>query len=324
MNLKFSTRPHRWLRATLLAGTALLASCGGGTLVEPFEPTRVLAFGDELSTITADGRKYTVNATVPADPTTVDCSGNPLWIQTVAASFGLVFDRCLGTATVASGQVLAQAGHKVADFAAQIAAVQGAAPSHDDLALVMFGMNDLLELYAQYPTTSRDEVLAQARARGTALGQQVSRLADEGRGPAVVVLTVPDLGLTPFALAQNVSTGDPTRAALLTEMTKVFNDKMSIALDNDGRWIGLVYADLEVQNIVKFPTSFLVDTAGTAPNVLDPACLSTTAVLDCKPSTLVSGASQDTWLWADDRWLGPAGQRRLGVAAATRALDNPF
>jgi hypothetical protein len=47
--------------AAAIAATALLASCGGGQ-VEPFSPTRVLAFGDELSTIEADGRRYSINA----------------------------------------------------------------------------------------------------------------------------------------------------------------------------------------------------------------------------------------------------------------------
>jgi outer membrane lipase/esterase len=315
---------RRVVLAAALAGSGLLASCGGGTLVEPFKPTRILAFGDELSTIEADGRKYTINGTTPADPAVIDCTLNPLWIQTVAASFGLVFDRCLGSATVASGQVLAQAGHKVANFAGQIAAVQGAAPSHADLALVMLGMNDILELYAQYPTVPADQLLAQARARGAALGQQISQFANGGDGPAVVVLTVPDLGLTPFALAQNPSPDDTTRSALLTELTKVFNDQTSIALTNDGRQIGLAYADIEIQNMVKFPGTFLVDAAGTPADVVTPACQATAVLPGCTAATLVSGASTATWLWADALRLGPTAQTRLGILAARRALDNPF
>lgn len=325
MSFKFLARlPLRHcVLAAALAGTALLASCGGGTLVDPFVPTRILAFGDQLSVIEPDGRKYTINGTTPADPAVIDCERNALWIQTVAASFRLAFDRCPGTAA-ASGQVLAQAGHKVADFAGQIAAVQGAALSHDDLALVMLGMNDILELYAQYPSVAAESLLEQARARGTALGQQVSQLANEGNGPAVVILTVPDLGLTPFALAQNVSTGDPGRAALLTNLTKVFNDQTSIGLTNDGRQIGLAYADIEIQNMVKFPGTFLVDAAGTVPNVNTPACQATAVLPGCTEATLVTGASPVTWLWADDLHLGPTAQTRLGILATRRAFDNPF
>jgi outer membrane lipase/esterase len=311
-----------------LAGWAVLAglaSCGGGGQVEPFEPNRILAFGDELSVIQADGRKYTVNAfritdsttTPPTESTTeVDCARNPIWIQSVAAAFGLVFDRCPGTATTTSGQVMAQAGHKVADIAAQAAAVQGAALNENDLALVMVGMNDILELYGNYPTSSRDALLAEARNRGTALGERVNALARSG--PAVVVLTVPDLGLTPFARAQNTSTSDPTRSALLSDLTAAFNNRMSVTLINDGRLIGLVYADVESQNMVRFPSSFGLS------NVVDAACVTTVTSPNCTTATLVTGATSANYLWADGLFLGPTGQARLGAVAASRARNNPF
>jgi len=331
MSSKFFARlvAHRWWSAAALACSALLASCGGGQ-IEIFTPTRVLAFGDELSVLDdalapGNGRKYSINAfkiidaatTPPTESTTeLDCTRNPLWIQSVANGFGLVYDRCLGTAAGASGQVLAQAGHKAADFAAQIAAVQGNALGEKDLALAMFGMNDILELYAQYPTVGRDALLAEARTRGAALGAQVNQLAL--RGPAVVVLTVPDLGLTPFALAQNSSTGDPSRAALLSALTEKLNNSMSVALINDGRLIGLVYSDIEVQNAVKFPTAYGLT------NVVAAACQDTAALPGCTTATLVDTATAATWLWADGVRLSPAGQSRLGLLAFNRARSNPF
>ncbi len=331
MSSKFlaRVRAHRWLATTVLAGSALLASCGGGQ-VEPFAPTRVLAFGDELSTIEADGRKHSINGfkqvTVAGvtsdDPTTLDCTRFPLWIQTVATSFALAFDRCPGTAAAASGQVLARPGQKVADFAAQIAAVQGNVLGEKDLALVMIGMNDILELYASYPATGRDALLAEARVRGAALGAHINQLAL--RGPAVVVLTVPDIGLTPFAQGQNSSTADATRSVLISDLTAAFNNRMSVELINDGRLIGLVYADIEVQNMVKFPTNYgLV-------NVLAPACKASSPLPGCTTATLVdasataAAATATTWLWADTLRLSPAGQSRLGLLAESRARNNPF
>lgn len=321
----------RWLLAAALTGAGLLASCGGGGQVTPFVPTRLLAFGDDLSALEADGRKYSINAfrqvtasdgTVTEDPTTLDCLRNPLWVQTVAAGFGLVFDRCLGTATAATGQMLARNGHKVADLAGQIAAVQGNALGELDLALVMIGMNDILELYAQYPATGRDALVAEARVRGAALGAQVNQLAL--RGPAVVVLTVPDIGLSPFAQGQNTSTGDPTRSALISQLVEVFNNRMSVELINDGRLIGLVYADIELQNHVRFAPSFGLT------NVVTPAC--TTALPDCTTATLVpadaatgaAAATGSTWLWADNLRLSPFAQSRLGLLAESRARGNPF
>lgn len=305
-----------------LGAAAALAACGGGGQVEPFEPTRVIALGDELSLIETDGRKWSINAFAkkPApneaedDPTTLDCTRNPIWIQSVAVAFGIAFDRCLGSATSGAGQVLAQPDAKVADLPAQLAALQGAALNDKDLIILMVGMHDILELYANYPTSSRATLLEQARQRGAALGERVNALAQAG--PAVVVLTVHDLGLSPFARAQNTSTGDATRSALLSELTAAFNNRMSVTLINDGRLIGLVFADIESQNMAKFPSSF-----GLA-NVLDAAC--TAALPGCKPDTLVTGASSTSHMWADGLRPGPTVQSRLGTVASFRARNNPF
>ena len=308
--------------ATVLVAGALVAACGGGQ-VQPFAPTRVLAFGDELSTIEADGRKYsingykqvTVNGTATDDLTTLDCTRLPIWIQTVAAGFRLAFDRCLGTATAATGQVLARPGQKVADFAAQVAAVQGTPFGEQDLALVMFGLNDILELYGRYTGANRDALIGEARTRGAALGGQVNALAQ--RGPAVVVLTVPDIGLSPFALAQNTAS-DTSRSKLISDLVATFNNRMSVELINDGRLIGLVYADIEVQNNVKFKENYgLV-------NVTQAACQTSAVLPACTTASLVTGAGATTWLWADSLLLSPAGQTRLGQLAESRARNNPF
>jgi hypothetical protein len=325
MSSKFFARidARRWLQAVAVAGCALLASCGGGQIT-PFVATRLLAFGDDLSAIEVDGSKYTINAfkqvtvggVLTDDPTTLDCTRNPLWIQAVATNFVLPLDRCLGTATAASGQVLARAGHKVADFAAQIAAVQGNPLGERDLALVMFGLNDILELYARYPATGRDDLLAEARARGEALGTQINLLALSG--PAVVVLTMPDIGLSPFAQAQNTSSGDATRSKLISDLVAAFNNRMSVALINDGRLIGLAYGDIETQNEVKLPAGYGLT------NVVAPACQATAVLPACTTATLVDTATATTWLWADSLRLSPASQARLGVLALSRARSNPF
>jgi phospholipase/lecithinase/hemolysin len=303
----------------------VLSACGGGDTEVEFKPNRVLAFGDELSYLESDGRKYSINAyritdanaNPPVESTTeLDCTRNPIWVQRVAASFGLAFDRCLGTVTAASGQMLAQPGAKAADFAAQIAAVQGAALNERDLALVMIGMNDILELYARYPAESRASLEAVARDRGQAYGERINALARSG--PAVVVLTVPDVGLTPFARAQNTSTGDAGRSRVLSGLVEAFNNRMSVTLINDGRLIGLVYADIETQNIARFPSSFSVS------NVVDAACLGTAALPDCRSNSLVTGATSTSHMWANDLLPGPAVQTRLGSLAEFRAQNNPF
>jgi outer membrane lipase/esterase len=326
MNLSSTHKGIRGLAVALaLAALGVLASCGGGTNeVVRFKPTRILAFGDESSLIQADGRKYTINAFAQInsggvnvdDPNNVDCARNPLWIQSVASAFGLVFDRCQGTAPAASGQILAQAGHKVADLPSQIAAVQGGSLNDLDIAVVLVGQNDILELYSQYPVVSHDAIVAEVRARAASLGEQVNALAL--RGPAVVVLTVPDLGVSPFAKAEDAATGDSTRSALLSELVAAFNNRMSVTLINDGRLIGLVYADIETQNEARFPAAFgLVDVANAA-------CAPTVTLPACTAATLVSDATAAGNMWADSLHLGPTSQARIGALAAQRAVNNPF
>jgi hypothetical protein len=318
---------HARLKA-VLATTAMLAAltaCGGGDTEEPFEPNRVLAFGDELSYLAPDGRKYSINAyeitDTATDPdtestTVLDCTRNPVWVQRVAASFGLAFDRCLGEATTASGQVLAQPGHKVADLPAQLAAITGAAPNERDLAVIMIGMHDILELYGRYPDESASSLLDEARRRATTYGQSINALALSG--PRVVVLTVPDLGLTPFARAQNTSTGDSRRSRLLSDLTEAYNNRMSVTLINDGRLIGLIYADIDSQNVYRFPSSFGLS------NVTEAACLDTAVLPDCRTNTLVTNATSSNHMWADDLRPGPTFQSRMGTLAEARARNNPF
>ncbi|MDP9046040.1 MAG: hypothetical protein M3O01_14655, partial [Pseudomonadota bacterium] len=72
-----------------------------------------------------------------------------------------------------------------------------------------------------------------------------------------------------------------------------------------------------------------VDTASTQglssstfANTIAPAC--TVALPKCNTNTLVADAVSSTYLWADDRRLGPSGQASLGSLALTRATNNPF
>jgi hypothetical protein len=87
---------------------------------------------------------------------------------------------------------------------------------------------------------------------------------------------------------------------------------------NDGRLIGLVYADIETQNMYRFPLSF------TLTNVVDSACLDTAPPPACTTSTLATSATSAGYLWAAPLLLGPTAQARLGTVAASRARNNPF
>ena len=307
--------------AALAAAVAALAACGGGQRVSEFGAGRVLAFGDETSVIDAAGRKYTVNALF-ADGSGINCTANPIWVQTVAAAFGLVFRECPGLVADASSRILAVPGARVADMAAQVddflAQQQTFGPT--DLATVLIGQNDVLALYAGYDGTNADALVVQAEAAGTEAVTQVARIV--GAGARVVLATLPDLGLTPFARAE----GDE-RARLLTRLSTRFNVATLLALFNrglnDGRLIGLVRTDELTRQIVP-----LASQNGYA-NTTDAACLPSAPLPDCTTATLATDsagipADANTWLWADDTHLSPHGHASLASVAVTRARNNPF
>ena len=294
------------------AAVALFAACGGGTSqFEPFIAQRLFAFGDETSTLTASGRKYSVNGL--ATDGSVDCSMQPIWVQQMAAEYGFVFAECNPAAVAApKAKMYAAAGAKVADVAAQVEAQVAAGGFRDkDLATVLAGANDVLELYAQYPVRSDTDLLTEARARGVRLAQVVNRLVD--LGAKVVVSNVPDLGLSPFALAQNAAFTDTNRGALLTRITTAFNEQLNVNILPDGRFVGLVQADLRLQAINRRPGNTNVTTA-----------VCTVALPDCSTATLVTGADLTLYLWADGTRLAPNGQAQLAALAVDRARRNPF
>ncbi len=364
--MKFTAIKAGWVRRLGLAAgllTLALAGCGGGTEIEPFSPNRILSFGDEMNVInpngTINGTKYSVNYFAPADATTtpavpehIDCTSNPLWIQMVASHYGMAYDKCPGTSTTPAGHIYAAAGAKSTDLDAQIATSLGGLGTFTDkdLVTVMVGMNDVLAAYDQYPSAAEADLVSALTEKGKQLAAKVNNLAMQG--PAVIVATVPDLGLTPYARLQekNVGTG---RAALLTRLTDAFNKGLRTNLINDGHLVGLVSADLEVQRMVELPTYY-----GLL-NVNQPVCLdaynSTTGrddlslLQDCKTdvsttvlsklvkdvdnngarlvdltSASATAATPSYYLWAGNLMLSAHGQAQLGSIAVSRADGNPF
>jgi phospholipase/lecithinase/hemolysin len=273
--------------------------------------------GDETSVLTSDGRKYAVNV-LDADGVR-RCQNEPIWVQTVARVYDFVFAECNPNGVAEPRALMAAVpGAKVADLAAQIdAQIAAGTIGTGTLVTVMMGANDIWELYADYPATrSEDQVIAELRSRGERLAQQINRLVD--RDARVIVSTLPDLGKTPFALAERDANPGLDRAALITRMVAALNGRMRANIINDGRFIGLVLADEMTQALVRSPSSF-----GLA-NVEDAVCAATAPLPDCSTDTLVSGGRSSNWLWADDRRLAYGGQVRLGSLAAERARDNPF
>ena len=304
--------------AVLLGATAMLAACGGGgEQIDPFKPTRILSFGDETSTLRSDGTKYTINGT---DTTTnlVSCAVNQIWVQQLAAHFGLVFGECnpdkLATPT---GRMYAAAGAKVADVTAQIDrqfALDGF--NSKDMVTILAGANDVLELYAQFPAQDAGTLGNAAQARGEALAAQVNRIVDaDGR---ILLSTVQDLGLSPFAIKEKASHADTDRAALLSELSRRFNAGMRLKIRNDGHYIGLLLTDELMGTMSRFPGAY------GASNSSDGACLTSSLPPVCTDKTLVANATSASHMWASDIQVAPVVHTYVANQAISRATNNPF
>lgn len=306
--------------AGVLAAAALLASCGGGSQVETFRPSRVIAFGDEFSVVNPNGSKYTVNALAAGSTTQFDCGSNPIWIQVLAVSYGLVFPQCPGTgSTVPVSRIYAANGATVADLTAQIDdhLNNGGGFANGDLVTVLVGANDVVAQFQQYPAVGEDQLAANLAAAGTALAQQVNRLA--GYGAKVLIVTVPDMGLTPFAGDRSAGSTN-SNPALLTRLSTRFNDALLAKILNDGHKIGLVQLD---QYLKGADTATINGNSGYPyTNTTLVACA--VALPDCSTGTLVPAAASANWLWADSRHLSATGQASLGSLALSRAQNNPF
>ena len=309
-----------------LAATALLAACGGGTSqVQVFKPARVVVLGDESSLIvdngSADGFKYSVN-----DRTSTSagkCLALPLYWQSVIALYGFAVKECNPTGATPQAFVMAQADARVegaaTGVAQQVAKVTGGL-GKTDLVTVLIGVNDVIALYEDVRAGRRTQAAAVAEAQrlGVVLAQSINAVL--GTGARALVLTIPDMGLSPYAATQEKTSAGAK--ALLTQLSYQFNALLRTSIDQtayDGRNYGLVLGDDVVSAISRAPTAFL-----TAPhNVADAAC-TTASVKDCTTTTLVTGATSNSHLWASDRHVGPEAHRQMGLLAQARAVNNPF
>ncbi len=332
MRLNASEVRRTALRCGVLAVAMLAVSCGGGTAANSFVATRILAFGDETSVIVdsrgdGNGNKYSVNGTVSATDPTLACRSNPLWIQGLASIYsGLVFPQCNPGPTLVTNppsRIRAAFGAQAADVSAQIdAQIAESGVQAGDLATVLVGANDVLNQYAQYPTASEVELTANVSAAGAETGRQVNRLAD--LGAKVIISTIPDVGFSPYALAEKAAHIDTDRQQLIIRLTKAFNDSLRATIVNDGRRIGLVLMDEIVEGVAKFPGLNGFTNATTGVCDLTQSALVPPSILDCTSFTLISGGSASAFLWADDRHLSSGGQNALGILAVSRARNNPF
>jgi lysophospholipase L1-like esterase len=330
MTVKLSDGSRRVLAGMAICAALLATSCGGSSTSTKFIPGRIISFGDESSMIIdvnndSNGAKFTVNAVVSSTDPTLVCGGNSVWNQSVAASFGLVFPECNPGSTAITApvsRIRATQGARAADLTAQIDAQQADTPlGPGDMATLLIGENDIIQQYLQYPAVSEVELTANVEAAGVETARQLNRLAD--LGVKVLVATVPDIGVTPFAYAERAANADTDRAALLTRLTQSFNGQMRATMYNDGRRIGLILLDEVVDAIAKNPGVDGITNATDAVCDLTQSKLTPPSSLDCTTLTLVPNGST-AYLWADLLHLSDSGQNIFGTNAITRAHNNSF
>jgi len=325
---KQARRALQGLAAAL--GLMWLTACGGGTeQVTPFDPTRYIVFGDELSYLTPDGSKYTVNA-LDSDGN-VSCLTNTssqpsrLWTQILAGAFGFVFAECNPSSLPVTAFIYAKPGAKVDDFVTQVAdarVAHGQFGCHD-LMSVLIGANDVIDLfenvYLPNPTSAnKTAVENELTARGRRLGEAIAALTDNN-GPNFIVSTMPLMNLTPYAAQKAVAYPNANVRNALHDFSDAFNTSLRVNIPNDGSRWGLVELDALLQAGVNNPGTYNLT------NVTDAACLSSTwDTPDCTTNTLVSNANPNTWLWASNKWMGWRAHLNLGNFARSRARDNPF
>lgn len=310
-----------------------MAACGGGTSqVERFVPARLIVFGDEDSLIVNDGanngKKYTVNG-LDATPLR-DCLLLPIWVQALAAHYNRVFDECNKTAITPLAFMRARAAatveHPTLGMAAQLAAqaAGGGAVKAGDLVVVMLGANDLYALADRLKagTITAAEASSEARRLARVLAGHINNVLDTGA--RAIVSTVPDVGLSPYALALNEA-GSSAASTRLSALVLDFNGTLRTSIDStrfDGRNYGLVLADDVSQSMARNPTVFsLTNTISGVCVTALPNCTSAAADL-----VVTAGATTNVaaYLWADSRHVSPAVHARIGEQATARASGNPF
>lgn len=286
-----------------------------------------------LKTLVTDSTSATVPEGVDISYRyTYSCYDSPLWIQIVARNYGLGYKTQCPMESGSGGTTYAENGATVAGTAAQVAAHRGELNS-STLVTLMAGKNDVVEVYAQLKagTLSPDAAKAELTTRGAALAAIANDVIKTGA--RVLLVRLPDMGLSPLAQA-NANTGGVNT---LYDLTRAFNNGILNNVTNDGHKIALfnffdysryMYNYIRdgntYDNIVNLSTPVCSSTVGRKPDGTLVTDTSGAGLLYCNSYTLNSGVSTSTYFWADQTRMGPAAHASLGTRAFQLADDNPL
>lgn len=289
----------QWMRRALLAlaPAALLAltACGSGTIESQFRPSRVVVFGDALSDMGNTGARFTVN------------DGASLWIQGIAAGYGLTVDKsaaggtdyATGNARVtlqpdAAGSTSTPTVQQQIDtFLASNTLGAG------DLVVIQGGFADIIVQMAAYQagTITSDQLLANVKQAGQDFSAQAQRLVAAGASH-VVVLGVYDMSKTPWAAAI-------AQQSLLSTASTTFNNAALVGLVNQGKNMLFIDQGLLFNLMANNPTAYgFTDSTTVVCNSVDPGPgigIGANQVNSslCTPSTIAGGLTYTRYMWAD-------------------------
>jgi phospholipase/lecithinase/hemolysin len=154
--------------------------------------------------------------------------------------------------------------------------------------LVWAGANDVLRAGALPAAAQTVETAA------TTLAQLVQQIVQAG-ATHVVVVNLPNIGLSPKGLAQSDG------GATYTQLSQLFNSTLNSALQSDGVQSKVIQIDAYTwlnQIISNFQTNgFTVSNTGQA---CDPSKTPDDTSLLCSPATYVSANADQTYMFADD------------------------
>ena len=308
-----------WMRRTIMvaacASAALLAACGSSTTESAISPQRFIAFGDAMNDVGQNGSRYTVN----------DGSVNNWTLQLVANYGKSLAPVSAGGLSYATGNARVSAKLDAAGNASTRTVTEqidtflaSGSFAATDVVIVSGGVSDVIAGMAAVNagTQTQDAMVAAARKAGEDLAAQVRRLVTAGAKYVVVTGTY-DLSKTPWAKTIG-------REALLADASSRFNDGLLVGIVDLGA--NVLYVDLAyyVNLYADIPANFGFNNATaavcTSVDTTNGIGIGTGRVNSalCNTSTLLSGADQSSYVFADPVYLTPSAHRQFGTYAYDR------
>jgi len=265
-----------------------LASCGSSaSKVDEFIPSRIVVIGDSYSYLGTP--RQTVN----------DGSTNNIWVEQVAAGYGLSILAADGK--LISGIVDSGAGSEftIAEIKTQIGALSsGNQPKAGDLLLVMGGQKDIMVEAAKVGLAgyTLNQAKAAVKVQAHSLRDYVEGLINPSGLYHIMLLNVPSLNGSPYA------TSTAGLNSTIESLTREFNDSLKENFGSQPSGAGIRLYDTEM--LFKGETS--LGRSGIT-NFSDAFCGLTVPAL-------CTGTGSGDHLYATDKYPTPTVHRILGSA----------